>query len=108
MLDIGWVFAGDQDFRELIVSLSKSPYESIFSTDLVLTLYEIFSERYTKAILIWCCLPYLLYFLFTVIFYTWFTSGGINSCGDNEQEIAKFMGLIIICLDLYFLFHEFV
>ena len=106
MLDIGWVFQNELDFRELIVSLSKSPHLSVYKTDLVLALVEIFGEKYITAILIRCFVPYLVYFGFTICFYSIFTSAGINSFSDEEQLIASFMGIVIICLDMYFLFFE--
>ena len=42
LLDISWVFADQGSFHELIVALNESPYEAIFSTDLVVTLVKIF------------------------------------------------------------------
>ena len=50
MLDIGWVFADQGSFRELIVALNDSPYEAIFSTNLVVTLTKIFDKKYKSAI----------------------------------------------------------
>ena len=44
----------------------------------------------------------------TICFYSIYTSAGINSSSDSEQVVASFMGLIIILLDFYFLFYEFV
>ena len=109
MLDIGWIFQGDLEFCELICILSKSPhYKTLFSTDLVLSLVEIFQKRYRNTILIRCTIPFMVYLAFTVCFFTIFTSTGINSYSDEEQVIARFMGFIIICFDLYFLFFEFV
>ena len=109
MLDIGWIFQGDLEFCELILILSKSPhYKTLFSTDLVLSLVEIFQKRFRNTILIRCFVPFMFYLVITVSFYTIFTSAGINSFSEIEQVIAIFMGFIIICLDLYFLFFEFV
>ena len=107
MLDIGWVFQNELGFRELIVSLSKSPQISVYKTDLVLALVEIFGEKYTQAILRRCFVPYLVYFLLSLLFFTNFTSVGIHTYSEEEQAIALIMGFLIIMLDLYFLFYEF-
>ena len=106
MLDIGWICSSEVGFRELIVLLANTPYESVFSTDLVITLVKIFKERYKDAIMWRCFIPYMVYFLSTVCFYTIFTSSGIHS--EDAKVIARIMGGVIIALDLYFLFFEFV
>ena len=109
MLDISWIFAGQVGFRELIISLANTPYESVFSTDLVITLVEIFKQKYKNAIMWRCFIPYMIYFLTTICFYTIFTSIGIpNNFSEGEKVIAGIMGAVIIALDLYFLFYEFV
>ena len=79
MLDIGWVFADQGSFRELIVALNDSPYEAIFSTNLVVTLTKIFDKKYKSAIWWRCFIPYMVYFLCTIYFYTVITSPGIHS-----------------------------
>lgn len=108
MLDIGWIFASDVGFRELIVSLSNTPHESVFSTDLVIILVEIFAAKYKAAIMKWCFIPYVFYFFFSIMFYTYFTSAGIHQFSDGEIALAFLMGVVIIVLDCYFLFYEFV
>ena len=108
MLDIGWVFENDMDFRELIVSLAKSPHQQIFRTDLVVALIKICNNHSWWNIFKKCFVPYFFYLLFTLSFYTAFTSFGINSYSDEVQVIAMCMGLTIIGLDIYFLFYEFV
>ena len=42
MLDIGWIFENGGDIRKLIVALKDSPFDTIFGTDLVISLMEIF------------------------------------------------------------------
>ena len=111
MLDIGWIFAlgdGREGFKKLIVSLKDCPYPSIFSTDLVISLTKIFDERYREALIVRCFIPYLVYFLSSIIFFTSFTSNGINNDIDGEKTLAYFLGFMIIILDIYFLYFEFV
>ena len=55
-----------------------------------------------------CAVPYFFYLMFTLSFYTIFTSNGINSYSEEVQVIAMCMGFAIVCLDLYFLCYEFV
>ena len=45
VLPVGWVFEGfggldKVGFKELVVALANAPHESLFSTDLVKTLFE--------------------------------------------------------------------
>ena len=50
----------------------------------------------------------MIYFLTTICFYTIFTSTGIpNNSSEDEKVIAGIMGVVIIALDLYFLYYEF-
>ena len=84
MLDISWIFASGVGFRELVASLSNTPHESVFSTNLVTTLFEIFDKRYKKHIWWKCFIPYVIYFVFSVSFYTTFTTHGIINYSDGE------------------------
>ena len=113
MLDIGWIFQDGLGIRELIVALMQSPYESIFDTELVITLVELFIQKSKKALITKCFIPYVTYFLTTIFFLTNFTSPGINNTpwGNDYVEVkllAYFMGSVIIILDFYFLFYELV
>ena len=84
MLDISWIFASGVGFRELVASLSKTPHESVFSTNLVVTLVEIFRERYSKAIFWKCFIPYMIYFVLSVSLYSTFTTNGISKYSEAE------------------------
>ena len=111
MLDIGWIFSSignDQkpSFRELIATLSKSPHESVFSTDLVITLVQKFQNRYYWQIFYHCFIPYVVYFVTTAFFFTFFTARGLYYFEPWVYVVAVIMGLIIILLDFYFLFYE--
>ena len=50
----------------------------------------------------------MVYFLSSIIFFTRFTSNGINNDNDGEKKLAYFLGFMIIILDIYFLYFEFV
>ena len=104
MLDIGWIFENGGDIRKLIVALKDSPFDTTFGTDLVISLMEIFKKRALNHILINCFIPYLIYFLATICFFTLFTSVGIHN--EEEKFVAYIMGFVIILLDIYFLCYE--
>ena len=108
MLDIGWIFANECDVQKLICALKGCPYDSIFSTDLVIGLVDIFYKKYRDEILLKCFLPYVVYFLTTIIFFELFTSAGIHMNNEDEKWAAYVMAFVIIVLDLYFLFFELV
>ena len=82
------------------------PYDSVFSTDLVISLVDIFNDKYKTEIILKCFLPYLVYFLTTIIFFELFTSAGIHMNNEDEKWVAYAMAIVIIVLDLYFLFLE--
>ena len=107
MLNITWIFANGCDVRQLIVSLKDCPYDSIFSTDLVTSLVDIFYEKYRNQIIYKCFIPYLVYFLTTIFFFEMFTSAGIHE-NHKKENLAYAMAFVIIVLDIYFLFLEFV
>jgi hypothetical protein len=113
MLSLDWVHAdykGYQKvgFRELIVALSVAPHESLFSTELAVTLIEHFWDYYFKRVFLLGFVPYLIYFGCT-IFYV--SKWGVE--GIPEEDIWKptaefFMRWIILLLVIYFAFFEFV
>ena len=105
-LDIGWIFENGGNVRKLIVALKDSPFETIFSTELVISLMEIFKDRYINHILAYCFIPYLIYFSTTVCFFTLFTSEGIKT--DEDKVLAYIMGFVMIILDIYFFMYEIV
>ena len=107
MLNMSWLFANGGGLRELVAALSNTPHEAVFSTNLVMTLFKIFEDRYINAIKKWCFIPYMCYFSLSIFFYTYFATFGIHSYSEGEQVIAFFMGFLIICLNCYFLFYEF-
>ena len=106
MLDIGWIFSNDGSIRELIAALKDCPYDSLFSTDLVISLMEIFGEKYKKAVFYKCFLPYVFYFLTTVCFLEFYTSPGITDLSDLQKTYAIIMASIMMIFNLYFMFYE--
>ena len=70
MLPLEWVFAkygGNEkiNFKELVIALSESPFDSLFSTELVITLTEHIWSRYYASVLKKCFLPFCIYFIAT-------------------------------------------
>ena len=112
MLPIEWIFANydghtSVGFRELIVALSVSPFDSLFSTELIVTLIELFWERYYAKVFYRCFIPFIVYFLATQIFVSIYAIEGINPDGSwFDKNAPIFLATITILGVLFFLFFE--
>ena len=111
MLSLEWVHASykgydNVGFRELIVELANAPHESLFSTELIITLVEHFWDYYYKRIFLTGFVPYIIYFLCTIVYTTTWSVQGIEE-GTRWDFTAEFVlrWLIIISV-FYFVFFE--
>ena len=112
MLRIDWIFAcygglKKVGFRELIVALANAPHESLFSTDLVITLTNLMWSRYFTAIFVRCFIPFCIYFLTAIWYLSNYAVEGIDP--DKRWDLTPefFMRWIIIAQVLYFFYFEF-
>ena len=90
MLPIDWIFAPSQkkknnSFSDFIVALANAPHESLFSTDLIHMLVDHFWERYYRAVIYRCFLPYLVYYVSVL----WYLSLYGVSKDDEPKEADK-------------------
>ena len=114
MLPLEWVFAkygGNEavSFRELVIALSESPFDSLFSTELVITLTEHIWARYYKSVFRRAFIPFCIYFILTQVFLTKYVMEGINPEGSSvEQAIPYAMCFTILVGVLFFLLFEFI
>ena len=109
MLQIDWVFANyggstNVGIRELVVALAAAPHESLFSTELVITLAEHFWARYFRAVVLRCFLPFIVYFGSTLAYATQFSTNVTPTDGPAEPILRY----LIIALVIYFAFFELV
>lgn len=111
-LPLDWIHANYKGFKkvgfkELIVALDRAPHESLFGTELVVTLCRHFWDFYYRRIFFFGFLPYLLYFISTLLYVSWYAVEGIS-----RDELYTFSGefvlrsLMILCI-VYFAFFEF-
>ena len=76
LLNIDWVFNDSSTlgevggFGDLIEVLSKSPNESIFSTEFVIIMCDYFWDIYYHSIVVRVLLPYLVYWVATVYYFS--------------------------------------
>ena len=114
MLPIEWVFAshdGNENvgFRELIVALSEGQLDSIFSTELIVTLTEHMWKRYYNAVFNRCFIPFCVYFTVTQYFISNFVQEGINSDGGWFEAYMSYVMIgIIVIVGTYFALLEIV
>lgn len=113
MLKMDWIFAkyGGFDqvgFRELVLALANAPHESLFATELVITLVEHFWSRYYRAIFVRCFIPFVVYFVISIFYLSTYTVDGVpkEERWDFTPEI--FMRFGIVVLIIYFFMFEFV
>ena len=83
MLQIDWVFAdcGNKTkvgFADLVVALANAPHESLFSTQLIRTLVDHFWNRYYRAVIIKCLIPFFLYLAATLFYISTYTVVGVD------------------------------
>ena len=113
MLSLDWVHADykgyrNVGFRELIVALSVAPHESLFSTELCITLVEHFWDYYFKRVFFAGFVPYLLYFGCTIFYVSKWGVEGIDEDDIWKPTLEFFMRWIIIASVIYFALFEFV
>ena len=74
MLPINWLFVNAYDgtssgFKTLVKALARAPHESLFSTDLVVTLVESFWTEYSTRVISLAFIPFMVYLLVTVRYF---------------------------------------
>ncbi len=90
------------------MALSQAPNESLFSTDLIITLVDHFWDRYYNAIFFRCFVPYCFYFVGSLYYVSNYTVEGIDP--DDRWSLTPefFLRWFILLSVLYFAFFEFV
>ena len=73
MLPVNWLYVKNYDGSKsgrssLVKALADAPHDSLFGTDLVITLVDSFWADYARRILYFAFLPFLIY-LFTTVKY---------------------------------------
>jgi len=111
MLSLDWVHGSykgykNVGFRELIVELANAPNESLFSTELIVTLVEHFWNYYYNRVLLAGFFPYLLYFIATIFYSTMYAVDGIAEEDRWELTTEFFLRWFILASVIYFAFFE--
>ena len=75
MLRIDWVFKPNsrgkrQGFGDLVGTFTKAQSETLFSTNLVITLVMNFWSKYYATVVKFCLIPFLIYFTSTVVYFS--------------------------------------
>ena len=110
---IDWIYASqggleNVGFRELVIELSKAPHESLFGTEFVQILVESFWDRYFKAILLRCFIPFLIYFFSTNYYLQSYAMEGIPEDERVSFSVEFVLRWIILLSLMYFSFFELV
>ena len=67
-MKIDWVFG--QGFDEFVPTLANMKDKSVFTTELINTVVEVLWDQYVWTIVILCLIPWLLYFVFAMIYFS--------------------------------------
>ena len=75
MLPVSWLYVDGYDgtksgFATLVKKLKNAPHESLFSTDLVITLVELFWEDYSTNVITLAFLPFIVYLFATLKYFS--------------------------------------
>ena len=70
MLPVKWVYALSYDRNKsgptkLVTALAKAPHESLFSSELVVTLVESFWHQYSSYVIKYAFIPFVAYIFVT-------------------------------------------
>ena len=111
MLPVNWLYvdsyAGSVSGRtKLVKALARAPHESLFSTDLVITLVESFWEKFSSTMIYFAFLPFMVYLVATVVYF-----GKYINEEPMEMELKSFetwFRVFFYILWAYFTFHEIV
>ena len=111
MLPVNWLYvdsyAGSESGRtKLVKALARAPHESLFSTDLVITLVESFWEEFSSTMIYFAFLPFMVYLAATVVYF-----GKYINEEPQEMELKSFetwFRVFFYILWAYFTFHEIV
>mmetsp|Transcript_36577 Transcript_36577/g.48015 ORF Transcript_36577/g.48015 Transcript_36577/m.48015 type:complete len:218 (+) Transcript_36577:2106-2759(+) len=112
-MNLSWLHAKYKGYespgcRELIVALADAPNESLYSTELVISLADLFWNYYYKKILLRCFIPYAIYFISTLIYMTNYAYDGIS---EDERWAFSFeflLRFLVAIGTIYFFYFELV
>jgi len=113
ILKLNWVYASNKGkekagFQDLIVALASAPHESLFSTELIITLVEHFWDYFYKRIFFLCFCPYVVYFCTTIYYVSTYPSLGILEEERWAPTAEFFLRWIILACVIYFASFEIV
>ena len=110
MLRIDWIFQSGRGFAGLVQTLAKAQSESVFSTELVITLTENFWSEYKSAIVKYCLFPFIVYFLSTMIYFShYLLLEELSTTWEFAQNPGEIVcRVLVIVTTIYFGAYEFV
>ena len=82
--------------------MDRAPHESLFSTELIITLTEHFWDYYYKRIFVLCFIPYIVYFIATIIYVSTFSVDGISEDERYALTVEFVLRITIIISMIYF------
>ena len=92
----------------MIVALSDAPSEELFGTEPIRSLSLLFFEKYYTAILRRVFLPFLLYFVATIMYTTYYAVDGVEPDDVYDRFKEVITRIIVIVGTFYFAYFELV
>ena len=111
MLPVNWVsvpsYDGDKSGpKELVTALAKAPHESLFSTELIVTLVESFWYQYSANVIKWAFIPFIAYLCVTETYYINYIANDPKNY--NFGELETWVLIVFYIQWFYFASHEIV
>lgn len=108
MLRIDWLFRRDPGFKQTVQTLANTPDESLFSSELVITLVENFWEEYYYSIVWLVLIPFVIYFLTTMVYFSTYLIDEVNMHHDKDEHtnLEYVLRIILIIMMIYFAAYE--
>ena len=111
MLPVNWLYVPDYSGnksgrKKLVTALANAPHESLFSTDLVITLVESFWNAYSAQMIWFAFIPFILYLCVTDYYYINYIA--VDPKGYDFATFDTWVLVVFYIQWAYFALHEFV
>ena len=111
MLPLNWLYVKNYNGvksgrKSLVKALARAPHESLFSTDLVITLVDSFWATFSNTMIYFAFLPFILYLITTVKYFAHYINEEPKDFEFRSYE--TWFRTLFYVLWVYFASHEFI
>ena len=111
MLPVNWLFTPNYDGsksgrKSLVTALANAPHESLFSTELIITLVESFWASYSAQMIWFAFIPFIVYLCVTEVYFINYIATEPKPYDTSTPE--TWVIIVFYLLWFYFTSHEFI